>query len=101
MEITHCQGIVINAPEFFADPAFQKWLADATRLFTWHNGGIIDEWSDVIVGVDAALNGEGTDSDMPAHIWDQIVDACRHHLGSGTNDGNHYLVRLTNLAVPE
>ncbi|MFA7440856.1 MAG: hypothetical protein WCZ66_07770 [Sphingomonadaceae bacterium] len=97
MDITPCRGIVINAPEFFADPAFRQWLTNGQRKFTWHDGGAIDEWSDVIVGVDPGLTGDGTDCDMPPRIWELIVQACRDHLGCGPHSGNHYLVRLTNL----
>ncbi|MBV2149895.1 hypothetical protein KRZ98_16750 [Sphingobium sp. AS12] len=97
MDIQPCRGIVINAPEFFVDPAFQQWLANGDHKFTWHDGGEIDEWSDVIVLVDPSLNGEGSDSDMPEHIWNRIVEACREHLGRDRACSNHYVARLTNL----
>jgi len=96
MDIALCRGIVINAPEFFADPAFQCWLANGNPKFTWYNGGQIDEWSDVIVLVDPSLTGEGSDSDMPAHIWNCIIAACRAHLAA--DQGYHHVVRLTNLS---
>lgn len=97
MDITLCRGIVINAPEFFADPAFRAWLANGQPKFTWHTGGAVDEYSDVVVLVDPGLSGEGSDSDMPEAIWGRIVAACRKHLGSDRHHGNHYVVRLTNL----
>lgn len=98
MDIQHCRGIVINSPEYFADPAFREWLANGQPKFTWFTGQI-DEWSDVIVLVDTSLSGEGSDSDMPEPIWNQIVAACAEHLGPDRGDVCHYMVRLTNLAA--
>jgi|TARA_Y100000815_G_scaffold30282_5_gene25303 hypothetical protein len=91
------RSLLINAPEYFRDPAFRHWLGGAQPKFTWHRGGEPDEWSDVIVMVDPSLSGEGSDYDMPAHIWERIVDACRTHLGHGQGRSPHYMVRLTNL----
>lgn len=34
MDITLCRGMVINAPEFFADSAFQRWLINGAPKFT-------------------------------------------------------------------
>lgn len=98
MDITLCRGMVINAPEFFADPAFRAWLANSRPKFTWHTGGEVDEYSDVVVLVDPGLSGEGSDSDMPAPIWKRIVEACGTHLGPDRHCASHYVVRLTNLA---
>jgi hypothetical protein len=97
MSVESCPGLVINAPEWFTDPAFQNWLRGNRRLFTWYDGGVIDEWSDVVVLVDPGLNGEGSDSDMPAHIWNRIVAACRTSCRSPKQAGHHIMVRLTNL----
>lgn len=97
MDIQPCRGLVLNAPEFFADAAFQRWLENDEPKFTWHRGGLPDEWSDVVVLVDPDLCGEGSDSDMPAIIWDRIVDACRDYLGTAPGQACHYMVRLTNL----
>jgi len=99
MHVQPCRGVVIDAPEIFADPAFQHWLQDDRAKFTWHRSGAIDEWSDVVVLVDPSLNGEGSDSDMPSHIWDRIVGACQQHLPAACCAANHYMVRLTNLAI--
>jgi hypothetical protein len=99
MDAHRCRGLVINAPQFFADPAFRAWLADSRPKFTWHQGGEPDEWSDVIVLVDPGLSGEGSDSDMPESIWDNIVEACRTRLGAAPSATHHYMVRLTNLSV--
>jgi hypothetical protein len=52
-----------------------------------------------VVLVDPGLTGEGSDSDMPATMWDRIIDLCRMHLGSGEDQQHHYMVRLTNLTV--
>lgn len=93
-----CHGLVLNVPDIFADPAFQRWLNNDRRKFTWHRAGPVNEWSDVIVLVDPSLSGEGSDTDMPAAIWDRIVSICRQHLGSSRTMQCHYMVRLTNLA---
>ena len=96
VEATH--ALVINAPEFFEDEAFMKWLSNGELKFTWHATGSLapDDYSDVIVCVDPGLGGEGFDSDMPEHIWNQIVQACRLHLGP-RQGCHHYMVRLTNV----
>jgi hypothetical protein len=103
LEVQRCRGLVINAPHVFADPAFRAWLTGGERTFTWMRDGRIDEWSDVVVLVDPGLSGEGSDSDMPAFAWDQIIAACRHHLGPDHHGAAHYMVRLTNLrgTLPE
>lgn len=98
MDAQPCRGLVLNVPDFFADPDFRRWLENDTPKFTWHREGAIDEWSDVIVLVDPQLNGEGSESDMPEVFWDRIVAACRLHLGTGPGLQPHYMVRLTNLA---
>lgn len=99
MDVQLCRGLVLNAPEFFADAGFRRWLENDAPKFTWHRGGEMDEWSDVVVLVDPGLAGEGSDSEMPAPIWDRIIDLCRMHLGPGQDQQSHYMVRLTNLAV--
>ncbi len=99
MDITLCRGMVINAPYIFADPTFRRWLTNGKPKFTWHDGGAIDEYSDVVVLVDPGLTGEGSDSDMPAPIWDRIVEACRAHLGADRHCASHFVVRLTNLGA--
>lgn len=93
-------SLCLNAPAVFEDPAFMTWLNGPTRKFTWHVRGnsVADEYSDVVVLVEPSLNGEGTDSDMPEHIWNMIIDACRTHLGpSDLALDCHITVRLTNL----
>ncbi|MDF0491479.1 hypothetical protein PX699_16880 [Sphingobium sp. H39-3-25] len=92
-----CRGLVLNVPEIFADSRFQEWLNNDERKFTWHRGGPVDEWSDVIVLIDPSLTGEGSDSDMPAEIWNRIVDECRRVFSPELSPAHHYMVRLTNL----
>ena len=98
MDTHRCMGLVLNAPEFFADFAFRQWLGNSQPKFTWYRGGDVDEWSDVVVLVDPSLNGDGSDADMPAAIWSRIVEICREHLGPRPTMASHYVVRLTNLA---
>jgi hypothetical protein len=96
-EISFLTGFTINVPEWFEDKDFKAWLNDPDNtVFTWHTKGEApSDWSDVVVCVDPSLNGEGSESDMPEHIWDQIVDLCRTHFHPST--GSHIHVRLTNL----
>lgn len=95
MQVDKVNALKINAPEIFADPEFQAWLNNGQRKFTWHEGGKPDEWSDTVVMVDPGLTGEGTDSDMPEHIWDKIVEICREHFKPARLE-HHIMVRLTN-----
>ena len=94
------RGLTINVPQFFADEEFVDWLnADSPSdpIMTWHQRPFAPtEWSDVVVLVDPSLNGEGADASMPAHLWEQIVEACREAGLGGQNE--HIPVRLTNLA---
>jgi hypothetical protein len=64
MKISTGVSMTINAPEFFKDPAFIGWLNNGERKFTWHQGHMPDEWSDVVVLVDPGLTGEGSDSEI-------------------------------------
>jgi hypothetical protein len=97
MKIEKSQSLLVNAPEFFEDEAFRAWLNDSgKRKFTWHQSGTPDEWADTVVLVDPGLSGEGADSDMPEHIWDQIVSICRSNF-EPTRSVPHIMVRLTNV----
>ena len=96
-EISFLTGFTINVPEWFEDKDFQAWLNNPENpVFTWHKkGDAITEWSDVVVCVDPGLTGEGSEADMPEHLWNQIVELCRAHFHPST--GSHIHVRLTNL----
>ncbi|PZU05744.1 MAG: hypothetical protein DI606_19110 [Sphingobium sp.] len=96
-DVTAGRSLSFNAPDIFHDPAFRRWLMDDRPKFTWHKSGDPDEWSDVVVLVDPSLSGEGSDSDMPAYIWDRIITLCRAELGAGGSGDPHIMVRLTNL----
>ncbi len=97
MEISKTAGIVVDAGEFFKDEAFLAWLNDkATPKATWHEGGLAHPFSDAFVLVDPSLNGEGSDSDMPEHIWREIVEACILEIVPGSTSGNHIIVWLRN-----
>lgn len=92
------RSLVLNAPEIFADAAFLRWLEAPAAKFSWHRGGKPDEWSDVVVLVDPSLTGEGSDSDMPKHVWDRIMALCRVNLPREVGKP-HVMVRLSNLLV--
>lgn len=74
MEIERNYGelIRINAPEFYKDQKFLDWLNRKDRYqATWHVKGMaVGEFSDLFFQYD---NGEGSDSDMPEHIWEQLT----------------------------
>lgn len=45
----------------------------------------------------AIPSGEGSDSDMPSHIWEQIHSECRKHFGGLSRNASEVItVRLTN-----
>ena len=96
-EVINGQFLSINAPAFFQDEDFVNWLNNDQPKFTWHKGGKPGEWSDVIVLVDPSLSGEGSDSDMPEHIWECIVQKCREHISITQNLSTHIPVWLKNL----
>lgn len=65
----------LNMPELAKDRAFLAWLnARKTKCWTWHTKGKpIGDYSDLVVWVET--NGEGSDSDMPEHVWNKLVAA--------------------------
>lgn len=91
-------AVVISAPHWFHDPEFRQYLVEKTGqgLATWHLAKDVEpgEFSDVFVGVDPSFSGEGTDSDMPEHIWDQIVDVVRSNPLPNPH-GNHIIVQIS------
>lgn len=97
MTVRTVTSLVMNRPDFFEDEAFMAWLNNPnTVVMTWHRkGAAASEWSDTVVLVDPQLEGEGADADMPAHIWEQIVQACRD--AGVTGEQEHIPVRLTNV----
>ncbi|MHB8409562.1 MAG: hypothetical protein ACYDHY_15970 [Acidiferrobacterales bacterium] len=90
-------SLVINVPDFFRDQGFVSWLNNKTPKFTWHQGGTPHEYSDVVVLVDPTFTGEGSDSDMPAHLWKQIIDECRRQFPDISGMTAPVMVRLTNV----
>lgn len=97
MEIHNCKGLVLHVPEFFEDKAFMAWLNDKSKIkLTWHQGGRAGDFSDTVVCVDPALTGEGSDSDMPEHIWEKIMEACKSQFKPNQTD-YHIMVRLVNI----
>lgn len=95
-EVLPTLALTVIAPHFFKDEGFITWLNNGEQKFTWHSGGQPDDWSDVIVSVDPGLGGEGSDSDMPKHLWSEVMDVCRQHFSP--SQGPHILVRLVNQA---
>lgn len=76
----HCKDVVrINAPEWFEDPGWLKWLNYSPGCATWHRKGDAKagESSDVFF---TYCGGEGSDypsytgwAGIPDHIWEQIT----------------------------
>jgi len=98
MQPNQCKALVVNATEFFRDQEFVSWLNNDEPKFTWHvKGAQPAEYSDVVVMVDPSLNGEGSESNMPAHIWYRIVEMCKAEFGQLPKGEHHIMVRLTNL----
>ncbi|MDD5191478.1 MAG: hypothetical protein PHE50_10655 [Dehalococcoidales bacterium] len=95
METSRGASLIINAPEFFLDPGFVAWLNNGEAKITMHQGGEPGEYSDVVVLVDPSLNGEGSDSDMPENIWNQIIDACRQNFKP--RGGYHLIIWIRNI----
>ena len=86
------QVVSIVAPQWYEREDFRQFIDDPTsRLATWHpKGKPPSEFSDVFVTYD---DGEGSDSDMPAEIWEEICSICRQlHVKYG-------LVWIKNLEI--
>lgn len=83
----------LNAPEIFADPAFKEWFFNrpqtviagvaypAPVIATWHRMSEPEfgEYSDFFMLIDFLGGenpvGDGSESDMPSHIWQRILRA--------------------------
>jgi len=89
-------ALTINSPDLFQRPDFLAWLNKDAIKFTWHTKGAASDFSDVIVLVDPSLNGEGSDSDMPQEIWDQIIEECKKHFKPQGFE-SHIMVHLVNM----
>lgn len=95
--------VQIDAPEIFADPAFQAWFCEAMEkreVATWNRDATIppDEYSDVFMTVEIAeengqLFWDGSNSDMPEHCMKAIAEKL-HEAGF---TGDSFLVWLINM----
>ena len=92
----------INAPEIYADQQFAEWLNSVTangrkelpgfRTASWHwPGHEPGEESDIFMLVDGP---DGSDSDMPKHCWEMILEAVSRAI---RNTYPECIVWLTNL----
>ncbi|REK34747.1 MAG: DUF4928 domain-containing protein [Planctomycetota bacterium] len=92
----------INAPEIYADELFAEWLNAVTangredipgfRTASWHwPGHEPGEESDIFMLVDGP---DGSDSDMPEHCWQMILEAVSRAI---PNTYPECIVWLTNL----
>lgn len=92
----------INAPEIYADDQFAEWLNTVTangrkelpgfRTASWHwPGHEPGEESDIFMLVDGP---DGSDSDMPEHCWQIILEAVSRAI---PNTYPECIVWLTNL----
>lgn len=91
--------IRINAPEIYQDPAFKEWFLNRPpaaegyqppTMATWHRPGEKEfgEYSDFFMTVeflggegDDDFGGDGSESDMPEHIWNKLLRAAWEALG--------------------
>ncbi len=102
----------INAPEIYAGPEFKEWFFNrpigcdyaqyAPAIATWHHpqNTEFNEKSDFFATVDGVADGnqadgDGSESDMPQHIWKKLVTAAWKALGRP----NHFecLLWVSNL----
>lgn len=100
VEITsESKGLILNVPQWFEETEFLEWLNDPQRVvMSWHRcGEAPGDYSDTMVFVCPSLSGEGSDSDMPAKYWNEIVSACRSRFRPGESE-SMLCVRLTNLS---
>lgn len=92
----------INAPEIYADGQFAEWLNTVSangrkelpgcRTASWHwPGHEPGEESDIFMLVDGP---DGSDSDMPEHCWQMILEAVSRAI---PNTYPECIVWLTNL----
>ncbi|MGP9797096.1 hypothetical protein ACT3UJ_07025 [Halomonas sp. 86] len=85
--------------DWFEHALFRSW-ADQARLKGTASWGVdghdAEGYPDIFVGVDPSLNGEGTDSDMPAPYWDALMQKVRYHVQKDATR-NHILVRISPL----
>lgn len=105
--------IRVNAPEIFTDPEFKEWFfnrpkacesaAYAPAIATWHHPQETEfgEFSDIFTTIDGVADGDqadgdGSESDMPTPIWQQLVSAAWEALDRPV----HFecLLWITNLA---
>lgn len=98
----------LNAPSFFADENFRRWLNSQQHgPATWHQGGEPEEYSDVFIHYGGAdwkggkFNAEGSDypdlpnrPGIPDHIYALIAEAVKEATGSMENEA---LVWISNL----
>ena len=74
MKVVHEDAIRINVPEWYEREDFQTWLNGNGKQATWHTKGAKpNEFSDVFMWYD---NHEGSDSDMPESIWEELCKIC-------------------------
>lgn len=96
-------SLVIYAPQFFARADFMEWLNQSNAM-TWHDRKCdrADENSDTVVLVDPSTldtdNPDGSDSDMPEDIWQEICALTLEAKNTcGWSDDTHHIaVRLIN-----
>jgi len=88
----------INAPAFYKDADFLRWL-NSPGVATWHHAGaVVDEYADVFF---TYSDGDGSDAPtgsdqrpaIPAHIWEQVVALVAPQV-----DGGECLIWLSNLS---
>ncbi|AJY53138.1 hypothetical protein [Halomonas sp. KO116] len=82
---------VLVRVDWFDHPTFQNWAnkARVSGLASWgHNSHSSEGYCDIFVTVCPALNGEGSDSDMPTPYWEALMVAVKHHVRPNATEQN-------------
>jgi len=87
IDATFLDCLKINVPDLFEDEDFREWLnglrdhpEHATKIATWHKGGIPTEYSDIFMTYD---QGEGSDFGyddqygLPQRAQERLTVACK------------------------
>ena len=73
--IERLDALKLNVPAWFEREDFQEWLNERGKPATWHvKGAEPNDYSDIFMWFE---DGEGSDSDMPEKVWDELCALCK------------------------